>query len=287
MHGFTSTETILLGKENYGKYLHIKAVDRAGNIGPVTSIKLEMKYDNNITNSIQKTATANSVNKETNRPVLTRFEDKVRYNIKNSIEITNYMGKVVVSIVDKLPAKIDTSKSYLANGNYDSINQTITWNYVLNDINEYNFGKYSKTFNITIDLYYTNIADLTANLENTVTSTTTIYHPEGTSYLSGNKLGEKTAKDSSIVEQNYITQIAGKVWLDNNRNGQFGDSQDKAMPGMTVILHQNVNGKDTVIKQTTTDKEGNYLFSNLDGLGKYFVEFKYNGQYYEPTKYKF
>ena len=59
------------------------------------------------------------------------------------------------------------------------------------------------------------------------------------------------------------------------------------MSNVRVILHQRKpNGDESVKAETRTDANGDYLFENLNALYTYYVEFVYNGQYYQPTTYK-
>lgn len=278
--GQTTTELIKISNNNYGRWLHIKAEDAAGNVGPVANIKIEMKYENNITNTIKKTATANETNPNNGNSVITKLGDSVKYNINYNVQVKDFIGKAKIKIVDQLPAEIDITKSNLGGGTYNNQNKTITWEYTIPYIDTFYSGTVNKNYNMNIELYYINMPDLNAGLKNTVIGYATIYIDPN------REIGKEQATDYKIVEQKYITQIAGKVWLDNNKNGQFGDSADAPMEKMTVILHKYENHTDQIIAQTKTNSEGNYIFSNLDGSKQYYIEFKYNGQYYEPTKYK-
>ena len=100
-----------------------------------------------------------------------------------------------------------------------------------------------------------------------------------------------TAEKSTTIEINI--KIAGYVWVDGTAgkesqyNGQKDDSQDKAMSGVKVILHQRKpDGAESEKATTTTDGDGHYEFTNLNAMYTYYVEFVYNGMYYQPTIYK-
>ena len=87
--------------------------------------------------------------------------------------------------------------------------------------------------------------------------------------------------------------LGGKVWVDgksgkeSNYNGQANDSSDTPMSNVRVILHQRKpNGDESVKAETHTDGNGDYKFTGLNALYTYYVEFVYNGQYYQPTTYK-
>lgn len=91
---------------------------------------------------------------------------------------------------------------------------------------------------------------------------------------------------TSIVD--ISMKIGGKVFVDvaatkeSNVDGIYNSNIDKPMPGVQVELYSQRGG---LIGTTTTDVNGNYVFTNLNVLDKYYVRFVYNGQYYEPTYY--
>lgn len=91
----------------------------------------------------------------------------------------------------------------------------------------------------------------------------------------------------------FRIDLGGKVWVDGESgkestyNGQANDSADTPMSNVKVILHQRKpDGTESVKAETRTDGNGDYLFENLNALYTYYVEFVYNGQYYQPTTYK-
>ena len=103
--------------------------------------------------------------------------------------------------------------------------------------------------------------------------------------------------------------MGGRVWLDRITDGKRIEGEDEYLPGVEVILHNytleqktgkevialtynyeeksynyNKDAEDDKIKCiTVTDKEGKYFFTELSPQYKYYVEFKYNGELYEPT----
>lgn len=95
------------------------------------------------------------------------------------------------------------------------------------------------------------------------------------------------------AEIEFRIKLGGKVWVDgkcgkeSDYNGQANDEADTPMSNIRVILHQRKpNGEESVKAETRTDANGDYLFENLNALYTYYVEFVYNGQYYQPTTYK-
>jgi len=101
-----------------------------------------------------------------------------------------------------------------------------------------------------------------------------------------------TVKTTKEQEIDITMKLGGKVWCDERvgketkLDGKYSDGE-KLMSGIKVILHQkDPNGKETVYGEKYTDEKGEYLFTDLNPFNKYFVEFVYNGQYYEPTVHK-
>ena len=102
---------------------------------------------------------------------------------------------------------------------------------------------------------------------------------------------KETAEAESEIQ--FRIDLGGKVWVDgksgkeSNYNGQANDSSDTPMSNVRVILHQRKpNGDESVKAETRTDGNGDYKFTGLNALYTYYVEFVYNGQYYQPTTYK-
>ena len=95
--------------------------------------------------------------------------------------------------------------------------------------------------------------------------------------------------------------IAGYVWLEDTKIDGY-KTNETALEGIDVILHETTDG-DAEVTSTTTDSSGYYSFSGFykgtdfvdtarggyypDSADhrSYYVEFRYNGVKYEPTKY--
>lgn len=96
---------------------------------------------------------------------------------------------------------------------------------------------------------------------------------------------EKNGKESALNGQYDVDELGNP--LTKNGNGEAITNPDKPMSGVTVKLHQlDHTGKESVVGTTKTDEKGAYLFKELNAQYQYYVEFVYNGQYYEPTKHK-
>lgn len=122
--------------------------------------------------------------------------------------------------------------------------------------------------------------------------------------------GVDLAQASTTIDIDLTMEMGGTVWVDGrngkeselngkydvdslgnpltrNENGEEITDPDKPMSGITVKLHQlDHTGKESIVGETKTDKNGAYSFKELNAQYQYYVEFVYNGQYYEPTKHK-
>lgn len=109
---------------------------------------------------------------------------------------------------------------------------------------------------------------------------------------SGTTHAHKTTAEASN-EIDLTMKIGGYTFVDvkagkeSDPSGNRGTDGTKAMSNVTVKLHQRKpNGDESVKAETKTDGNGYYEFKDLNSLYTYYVEFVYNGQYYEPTVYK-
>lgn len=125
-------------------------------------------------------------------------KQEVEYTIKFKAEIIEYIGAGKVKIVDTLPYKIDAKKSNLANGVYDDITQTITWEEELPHINTEISGENYKTEIIKqIKVVYKDIELTSAEMTNKVNGKIELYESE--------------VKDEKEATYNTKINVAGKV----------------------------------------------------------------------------
>ena len=90
-------------------------------------------------------------------------------------------------------------------------------------------------------------------------------------------------------------ELGGKVWVDqtvgkeNAYDGLFNAGTDKPMKNVKVTLYQvstlDGNEKGKAVATTKTDENGEYIFKQQNAMYQYYVEFTYNGQYYQPSIY--
>ena len=88
-------------------------------------------------------------------------------------------------------------------------------------------------------------------------------------------------------EKNLQIKLAGHVWEDEDASKQsepngIKDENEKEMSGVEVILHEQGGNE---VARTVTDKTGYYEFNNLNAQKKYYIEFVYDGQIYQATRY--
>lgn len=107
---------------------------------------------------------------------------------------------------------------------------------------------------------------------------------------------DKGEREYNVIERktniiNITMELGGYVWV-NEESGKLSEKNDikddfeKVVPGVKVILYKyNKDKEDEKVAETHTDNNGKYLFTQLDARYNYYVEFIYNGQYYQPIKY--
>lgn len=122
------------------------------------------------------------------------------------------------------------------------------------------------------------------------------------------ELGKEDIKPGTATcsaDVDLTMEMGGTVWVDGKSgkesalDGQYGTdslgnpsstqggASDIPMSGVTVKLHQlDHTGTESIVDETKTDGKGEYLFKELNAQYQYYIEFVYNGQYYEPTKHK-
>lgn len=111
-------------------------------------------------------------------------------------------------------------------------------------------------------------------------------HSEPTS-PGNNTLYNPPDQPTTPPEKNLQIKLAGHVWEDEDAskrsepNGVKEESEN-VKPGVEVILHEQGGAE---VARTVTDSTGYYEFNNLNAQKKYYVEFVYDGQIYQATRY--
>ena len=91
----------------------------------------------------------------------------------------------------------------------------------------------------------------------------------------------------TLGDDNLVMDLGGNVWEDvratkeSTVDGIRADSEP-AVAGIPVNLYTEDG---TLVESTTTDNKGEYIFTGINPMQKYYIEFQYNGQQYENTIY--
>ena len=102
--------------------------------------------------------------------------------------------------------------------------------------------------------------------------------------------GDTEEGENNLEEENNLQEtgnaeqqnsISGTVWLDENENGRR-EEKEKTIANIQIAL---LDEQGNVIKEQTTNENGQYQFSGLEN-GKYIIGFKYDNSNYEITEYQ-
>ncbi len=173
----------------------------------------------------------------------------IDYTIEYQTTIDKYIGKVTVTIKDKLEYEIDEQNSNIAGGTYNEEEKTITWEETIDNIDT--FTKGPKDINITkeIKVVYKNLDVTDKNITNKVEGKIELETP--------NK--EETVENTKDIPAEYLIEITvNKVWED--QNDVYGKRPDSI----------NIQVKDgTYIKGEKTIAQDNGWKCVFTGLPKY------------------
>ena len=94
-------------------------------------------------------------------------------------------------------------------------------------------------------------------------------------------------KLQTVDELLGVPEIAGTQEIELGRihafpNHPFKVLDDERMDMLVESIRENGILNPVIVRP---DKNGDYVFYNLNSMYNYYVKFTYNGQYYEPTKY--
>ena len=222
-------------------------------IDKLTEVTYEYKLvDSTLANTIEKTATEKIDN----------IKDEITYNITYTANISDYIGKAQITIVDTLPYAIDTAKSTLNGGTYDAKTNTITWKELVEGIDTYGNPESGKIeINKTIKVVYTNIDTKQNAIENTVKGQIKTYTPEKTS--------EEVADTAETTTGFTVNVPVAKVWDDEgNKLGKRPESVIFKLTGSDGSVYtKELTVPGTQGSTTTTDSNNenkwNDIFENL------------------------
>ena len=212
---------------------------------------------------------------------ITSLSQNIDYEIVYKSAIKNYVGKVNVKIVDKLPLKIDVNESELDNGIYDEETLTITWTGVYDTAEK--ILKWDNTNSVDnddveiledgniqitkdISLKYVDIPlDDNTKIENNI---------EGT--LESEEGLKEIVEDTFETTTNFKTKVVvEKQWL--------GDTEQERPTEITIKLLVG----ETEQQEATLNKDNswNYTFENLNKYNENREEIEYIIQENVPEGY--
>lgn len=96
----------------------------------------------------------------------------------------------------------------------------------------------------------------------------------------GNK-GDNEIPDLPQDTQTY--SIKGTAWMDKNKNGTREEYEEICANTKVVLIDASKNSKE-IVKETTTDAKGNYVFENV-AKGNYIIGFAYDRDTYQMSEY--
>ncbi len=241
--------------------------------------KEDLKYYtidvNNGTYTITNTLNHVNTNQElvkTGPEKITKEGEAIEYNIKYNATIDDLKGNATIKIIDTLPYKIDSSKSQIAEGDYDETNKTITWTKILENVDTEADGPQTVEINKTIRLYYKDI-NVVEPIVNRIKSEVT--------YSSSPQKDEITPDPTEVIQDYRISIPVRKIWTETT------DKQKLKRPEKITV--QLLNG-DTVVDShdlATTDNL-EYTFENLPKYDKngqvidYKIKEVDSGKFYTP-----
>ncbi len=155
----------------------------------------------------EPTITSQNITKNAT-PTIENLTDEITYNISYKVSLVDYIGDAEVTIVDTLPYGIDISNSDIANGTYNSQNNTITWVETIKDINSYENKNSDITINKTIKVVYTGINQGTTDIENRVTGSVKTKTPE--------KEFEGVEASADTTTEFIVNIPVSKIWDDED-----------------------------------------------------------------------
>lgn len=184
-----------------------------------------------------------------------RLNEKIPYTLQYTANVSKYKGKVIVTMVDKLPYEIDEEKSNIAGGIYDKENKTITWTETIENVDTYTNGTKEINVSKTIEIVYKNIDTTVEKISN---------EAEAKINLEEADLEEPTETITEIPVDAVKEVTVTKTWVDT-------DAQKDKRPDSILILVK--NGEEVVdTKELQITKEQDEYTINFTNLPKYNEE---------------
>ena len=210
--------------------------------------------------------------------------DNIDYNISYKSAIKDYIGNVVVTVVDTLPFEIDEQNSNISNGIYDENNLTITWTGTYNTTTDIlTWDNPNSTQNEDVEI----LADgnILINKEISVLYNN-IPTEEGTiitNNVSGTLLSQEGLKE--IVNDTVETQTDFKTDITVEKQW-LGDLEENRPTEIQVYLTANGTKVETE-QPLTLNKENGWTdtFEDLEIYDENNQEIQYDVEEVEPDGY--
>ena len=197
-------------------------------------------------------------------------------NDKNGSKFSgNYKVKVT------MPDSLGAAKVYCSTKEYSKLtNEVLDSN---NDFKECNItSDYVDATAIRID--NVNI-DANSSIDSIKVSIKTSNNNYEDKYINSFVGGSKTysQNESNKIEARVVSRnISGRVFIDSNENGVEDDNESYLKDIPLTLYKLDSENNLTKIEDTVSDKDGKYIFKNLD-VGRYKVRASYNKEAYDLT----
>ena len=196
---------------------------------------------------------------KTGTTTIESLEQEITYNINYTAKITDYSGRAIVKLVDKLPYAIDEASSDLAGGTYDAQAQTITWEEPVENIQI--TEEKEITVNKTIKVVYKDVSPDVVSIKNVVTGHIEYETPVMTS--------DEVTANATTTTGFTVNIPVSKVWEDDsNKLGQRPTSIVFKLTGSdgseyTLELAKPGTQRSTTTQDPSNPNKWNDIFENL------------------------
>ena len=196
---------------------------------------------------------------KTGTTTIESLDQEITYNINYTAKITDYSGRAIVKLVDKLPYAIDEASSDLAGGTYDAQAQTITWEEPVENIQI--TEEKEITVNKTIKVVYKDVSPDVVSIKNVVTGHIEYETPVMTS--------DEVTANATTTTGFTVNIPVSKVWEDDsNKLGQRPTKVVFKLHGSdgseyTKELAKPGTQGSTTTQDSTNPNKWNDIFENL------------------------
>lgn len=232
-------------------------------------------YSNKVTRYVEKEKLEVTHTTDVNKEYVD-VGDKINYYI--NVTNTGTAKAENIKVLDLLPNNLtNVLLSYKTNStekeNIKSQNATLSLGGISLEPQE--------TLQITINA---TVSELPEDAKGTITLTNTVtVNADNLDEIKPNDITHKIkVKEQTKDDEEKKYEISGIAWLDTSRDG-IRDDNEELLKNIEVTLITKEEAK--VVKTTKTDKNGAYIFKDIE-KGEYLVVFAFDTTKYEITKYQ-